>query len=114
MAQDATGMQVGFGTGHIVLEGPSSPSPKKEAQPHPQFSAHIYCALTAGWIKMPLAVQAELYTSDTVLHGNPAPPPKRGTAPNVWPMSIVAKQSPISTTAKHLLTKLHKLAPFYG
>ena len=28
--------------------------------------------------------------------------PKRGTAPNFWPMSVVAKRSPISATAEHL------------
>jgi len=38
-----------------------------------------------------------------VLHGDPAPPPKRGTTPNFRPMSIVAKRSPISTAAEHLL-----------
>jgi len=37
-----------------------------------------------------------------VLDGDPAPP-KRGTAPNFWPMSIVAKELPISDIAEHLL-----------
>jgi len=39
-----------------------------------------------------------------VLDGNPALPPKRGTAPNFRPISIVAKRSPISATAEHLFT----------
>jgi len=43
------GTEVGLGPGHIVLD---APLPKKETQP--QFSAHVYCAETAGWIKMPL------------------------------------------------------------
>jgi len=33
----------------------------------------------------------------------PSSPVKRGTAPNFRPMSIVAKRSPISATAEHLL-----------
>jgi len=33
---------------------------------------------------------------------DPAPSPHRGTAPNFWSMSIVAKWSPISATAEHL------------
>ena len=35
----------------------------------------------------------------TVLDGDPAPPPKRVTAPSFRLMSIVAKRSPISVTA---------------
>jgi len=38
-----------------------------------------------------------------VLGGDPAPPSKRGTAPNFQPLSIVAKRSPISATAELLL-----------
>jgi len=38
-----------------------------------------------------------------VLHGDTAPPPKKGHTPNFRPMSIVAKWSPISATAEHLL-----------
>jgi len=40
-----------------------------------------------------------------VLDGDPAPP-KRGTALRFRPMSIVAKRSPISATAEHLLHDL--------
>jgi len=61
---------------------------------------------TAGWIKMPLGREVDLGPGDIVLDGDPAfpvPPPK-GTAasPCIWPMSVVAKQSPISATAEHL------------
>jgi len=48
------GMEVGLGSGHIVLNGDPAPPLKKGAQ-HPQFSTHICCSQTAGWIKMPLA-----------------------------------------------------------
>jgi len=37
-----------------------------------------------------------------LLDGDTAPP-KRGTAPNFRPMSVVAKRSPISAIADHLL-----------
>ena len=95
------GTQVGFGPGHIVLDGDSGlPSPK-EAQP-PQSSAYICCGQMAGWIKMPLGREVGLGASDIVLHGDPALP-QRGTAPNFQPMSIVAKRSPISATVEHLL-----------
>ena len=48
----------------------------------PQFSAHVYCAQTAGWIKMPLGMELGLDLSDIVLDGVPAPPPqKRAQSP---------------------------------
>jgi len=40
---------------------------------------------------------------DFVSHGDPAPPTQKGgTVPNIRPMSIVAKRSPISATAELL------------
>jgi len=45
--------------------------------------------------------EINLGPGDSVLHGDPAPP-KKDTVPNFCPMSIVAKQSPISATAEHL------------
>ena len=73
----------------------------------PQFSTHIYCRKMVGWIKIPFGGkvglgpgQATLCYMGTQLS---PPPPKRGTAPNFRPMSIVAKRSPISATAERLL-----------
>ena len=85
---------------HCVRCGPCSPSPKKAH--NPQFSAHVCCGQTAGWIKMPLGTMVGLGRGRIVLHVNAAPPPKRAQPPNFWPMSIVAKRSPISATAEHL------------
>jgi len=51
----------------------------------------VYCGQTIEWIKMKLGVQVGLGPGHIVLHGNPAPP-KRGTAPNFQPMSVVAKR----------------------
>jgi len=42
----ALGMEVGFGPGHIVLDGEPAPLPPKGTAPA-QFSAHFYCCQTA-------------------------------------------------------------------
>jgi len=78
-------VELGLGPVHIVLDG-NPPPPKKRGQ----FSAHVYCGQTAGWIKMPLGTTVGLGTGDIVLDGDRAPL-KKGTAPSFWPMSIVAK-----------------------
>jgi len=53
------GMQVGLGPGHIVLDGNPATLPKKGVK-HPQFSAHVYCGQTAGWIKMTVGTEVGL------------------------------------------------------
>ena len=40
--------------------GTQLPLPKKEAEPPPQFSAHVYCGQTAGWIKIALGMEVGL------------------------------------------------------
>ena len=67
------GTQVGLGPGHIVLDGDAAP-PKKGH--NPQFSAHVRCGQTAGWIKMPSWYGA-LGPGDFVLDWDPASPPLR-------------------------------------
>jgi len=62
------GMEVGLGPGHIVLVGDHAP-PKRGAQP--QFSAHLYCGQTAGWIKVILGRDVGLGPCDIVLGGDP-------------------------------------------
>ena len=65
---------------HCATWGPSSPDPQKGHIL--QFSAHIYCGQTAGWIKMPLGTEVGLGPGHIVLNRDPAtPPPKRGTGP---------------------------------
>jgi len=66
-----------------------------------QFSAHICCDQTAGWIKMPLGTEVDLGPSHIVLDG-PSSPGKRIAAPSFRLISIVAKRSPISATAEFL------------
>jgi len=51
---------------------------------------------------MPFGTEVGLGAGNIVLDGGPAPP-KNGTAPTFRPMSVVAKQSPISAAAEHLL-----------
>jgi len=37
----------------------------------PQFSAHVRCGQTAGWIKVPLGTEVSLGPGDIVLDGDP-------------------------------------------
>jgi len=83
-------MEVGLGCGHIVLD--EEPATPKESQPS-QFSAHVCCGQTAGWIKMSLGTEVGLSPGDIVLDGDPASPKKGAQQlPNFRPMSVVAKQ----------------------
>jgi len=68
-------MEVGLGSGHIVLHGHPAPLPKKK--PHPQFLAHVYCGQTAGLIKMSLGMELGLGSGHIVLDGDPMLPPKK-------------------------------------
>jgi len=54
------GMEVRLGPGDVVLDGDPAPPPKKGAELHPQFSAHVRCGQTAGWIKMALGIEVGL------------------------------------------------------
>ena len=64
-----------------VRWGPRSILPQKGAKPRPQFSAHVYCGQTAGWIKMALGMEVGFGPGHIVLDGEPAPLPPKGTAP---------------------------------
>jgi len=87
------GMQVGLGPGHIVLHG--DPAPPMGTVP--QFSVHVRCGETAGWIKMPLGTKVGLGPGDFVLDGDAVPPKGgRGQPPNFRRMSIVAKRLDVS------------------
>ena len=83
---------------HCVRWGPGCP--KKQ---HPQFSAHVCCGETAGWIKMPLGMELGLGPGHIALDGDLAVPQKKGggTAPNFRPMSVVAKQ--LDGSRRHLV-----------
>ena len=51
--------------------GTQLPLAKKGYRTRPQFSAHVYCGQTAGWIKMPLGREVGLDQSNIVLDGDP-------------------------------------------
>jgi len=98
------GVNVSLGPGNTVLDGDPAPIKWGTTPPPPEFSVHVYCVQTVGWIKVPVATAVDLGPGDIVSDGDPAPL-ERGTttAPSFRPMSIVAKRSPISATAEHLL-----------
>jgi len=50
------GTEVDLGPSDIVLDGDLAP-PKGHSS---QFSAHVCCGQTAGWIKMPLGTEVDL------------------------------------------------------
>ena len=82
------GAEVGLGPGHIVLDENPAPSPKWGTAG--QFSAHVRCGQTAGWIKMLLGMEVGLVPGDFVLDGDPARSPKKGHNPQfsahvLWP-----------------------------
>jgi len=57
--------------------GTQSPFPKG-GRARGQFSAHVYCGQTAGWIKMALSMEAGLGPGHIVLDADPVPLPKKG------------------------------------
>ena len=69
------GSEVNLGSSDVVLDRVTA-SPKRGTVP--QFSAHVYCAQTAGWIKTPLGTEVDLGRGHIVLDGVPALP-ERGT-----------------------------------
>ena len=90
------GMQVGLGLSHTVLDGDPAPLPPP-----------IFCPCLLwpnGWIDQDsTSYGGRSRPGDIVLDGDPAPrTTKWGTASNFWPMSIVAKRSPVSATAEQL------------
>ena len=92
MDEDATNYEVGLGPDDIVLDGDPAHAPSKVQSP--QFSAHICCGQTAGWIKMALGMGVGLGPDHIVLDGDPAPLPKKGAEPlpNFRSIYILAKR----------------------
>ena len=71
-------IDVGHSPGDFVLDGDPVFPPNKGGGAPSQFSAHFYCAQTAGCIKVPLDMEVGLSPGEFVLDGDPAPSPKRG------------------------------------
>jgi len=70
--------------------------------------ALVYCGKTVGRIQMKLRKQVGLELGHIVLDADPALPSRKGHSPNLRPISIVAKRSPISATAEHLYKRSPK------
>jgi len=60
------------------------PSPSPKSGRSSQFSAHVYCGRTVGWIKTALSMEVGLSPGDIVLDGDPDPLPKNGAEPPVF------------------------------
>jgi len=92
---------------HYARWGSSFPPPKKKNKMGTtlQFSAHVYCGQTTGWIKMAHGMEIGLSPDHIVLDVDPAPSPlkKRDTAPNFVPISVVAKG--LSGSIYHLVRR---------
>ena len=84
-------MEVGLGPGDIVLDGDLAPSAQRGTAP--QFSVHVCCGQTAGWIKRPLGREVDLGPGNIVLDEEPAPAKKGHSTPTFRPMSIVRGQT---------------------
>ena len=79
------GTEVGLGPDDIVLDGDVAPPPQiGGAEPPSQFSAHVYCSQTAGWMKVALGMEVGLRPGHIVLDGDPAPLPKKGADPPIF------------------------------
>jgi len=57
-----------------VRWGPNPPHRQWGGAPAP-FSAHVCCGQVPAWVKMPLDTEVSLGQDNTVLDGDPAPPP---------------------------------------
>ena len=74
-------MQVGLlCPDHNVLDGDPPPLPQRGTA-QPEFSAHVCCGQTAGWIKIPVGMEVGLSPGDILLDGEAATPQKGGAAP---------------------------------
>ena len=72
-------MEIGLDPGHIVLDG--DPAPPKRGTSF-QFSAHVHCGPTAGWIKMPQWYGCRPWPRRLCVRwGSSSPPPKKGGLP---------------------------------
>ena len=80
---------------HCVRWGTSSPQKEHSLQ----FSDHVYCGQTAGWMKTPLGTEVNLSPGHIVLDGDPAPLRKGHSSP---PLSFLFGPMSIMATVAHL------------
>ena len=95
------GTKVNLGPGDVVLDAVAAPLPKRGTAP--QFSVHIYCGQTAGWMKTSLGIEVDLGPCH-VLDGDPAITRKgHGSPLPLFGPCLLLARSPISAIAELLL-----------
>jgi len=106
------GTKIGLVPIHIVLHGDPAPPKRGTSATFRPISivtcGYIYC----GWMGQDATwYKCRPQPRPRCVRWGPssAAPSKRGTAPNFRPLSIVAKRSPVSATAEHLLKLNNKL-----
>jgi len=112
MDQMSLGTEVGLVTGNIALDRDPAPHRKGHGSPH-----FCPCLLWPnGWADQDVTwYGGRSRHRRHCIKGGPSSPIERGTAaPTFWPMSIVAKRSPISATAELLLFWSLFLLLFYN
>jgi len=104
------GMEVNLGPGDVVLVGSQLPLKRHS----PQFSVHVYCDQTAGWMKTPLGTEVDLGPGRIVFDEDPAPHPRTGhSSPPLFGPCLLWPRSPISATAELLFQVAAKIfTPF--
>jgi len=80
------GTEVNLGPVDVVLDGVAAKrgtaSPFRALKgAQPQFSVHVYCGQTAGWMKTPLGTEVDIGPSHIILDGLPAPRERDTAAP---------------------------------
>jgi len=76
--------------------------PPKQGTAPPNFSVHVYCGQTAGWMKTSLGTEVNLGPGHSVLDGVPAPKERGTGAPPLFGRCLLWPRSSISTTAELL------------
>jgi len=107
------GMEVDLGPGDLVLD--RDPASSLQKGHSPQLLVHNGCGQTAGWIKMPLSRDIGPRPRQHRVRWAPSSSTKKGAQqpPTFQTMSIVAKWSSISPTAKLLLHKANLKATLH-
>jgi len=76
------GMEIGLGPSDFVLDGDPAPLlPPHKGGGAPQFSAHVYCGQTAGWIKVALGMEGPRSRPHFARWGPSYPPQRRWQSP---------------------------------
>ena len=100
------GTEVNLGPGDVVLDGGRSSSPYKG-----QFSFHVYCGQTAGWMKTPLGTEVDLGRGHVVRRGPSFLAKGEQQSPPLFGPCLLWQRSPIPASAELLLDDLSFPSP---